>query len=137
MMLLVDTNVLSQMRRPHLAPEAFRTWMLGVSVDTIWLSVMTLLELEVGTASAYRKDRAHGDALRRWIDVQILPNFAERLLPVDRSVVVRCATLTFDPTTRYADTLIAATALVHDLTVVTRNIRHFEPAGVRILDPFA
>ncbi|HEY9012807.1 MAG TPA: type II toxin-antitoxin system VapC family toxin [Devosia sp.] len=136
MSFLLDTNVLSQMRRPHLASERFRNWVDQSDPSRMFISVITLMEIELGVVQAKRKDHVHASVLRDWIDVHVTPVFSERALIVDAAVARRCAPLQIHPDHRYGDALIAATALVHDLTVVTRNIRHFEPFGVRLLNPF-
>ena len=136
MSFLLDTNVLSQMRRPHLAPERFRVWVQQLNPAQLFVSAITIMEVELGVVQAERRDRVHAAALRRWIDGQVTPVFGDRTLAVDTHVARRAAPLQINPDHRYGDTLIAATALVHDFIVVTRNTRHFTPFGVRLLNPF-
>ncbi len=102
----------------------------------IFLSVITVLEIEVGALSVSRRDEAQGTMLRAWIDRQVLPRFQGRILPVDTAVAQRSARLHVPDPRAERDALIAATGLVHGLTVVTRNLAHFEPTGVRTLNPW-
>ena len=101
-----------------------------------FLSVVTVLELEFGALSVERRDKAQGLVLRSWIDDQILPRFEGRVVPIDTAVALRCAKLHVPDPRAERDALIAATALVHGMTIVTRNVADFEPTGVRILNPW-
>jgi len=83
-----------------------------------------------------RRDPAQGAILRSWLDDHVLPAFADRVLPVDVVVAQRCASLHVPDPRSDRDALIAATAMVHGMTVVTRNVADFEPTGVRILNPW-
>ena len=111
-------------------------WASSVPITNIFLSVITLLEIEVGALSVERRDKAQGKVLRAWIDRQVLPRFESRTLPIDTAVVQRCAQLHVPDPRAERDALIAATALVHGLTVVTRNLADFDPTGVRTLNPW-
>jgi len=102
----------------------------------MFLSVISILELEQGTLSLERRDARQGAMLRVWLDRHVLPAFANRILPVDTTVAVRCAILNLPDPRSYRDALIAATALVHGMTVVTRNVRDFETTGVALLNPW-
>lgn len=97
---------------------------------------MTILELERGVLGIQRRDPAQGARLRTWLDAHVRPEFAGRILPVDDVVATRCAHLHVPDRRNEADALIAATALVHDLAVVTRNVADFEGAGVVAIDPW-
>lgn len=101
-----------------------------------FLSVVTILELEIGARRMERKDRLQADLLRRWIDLQVMIHFAGKVLPIDWEIARRCATLHVPDPRPERDAFIAATALVHGLTVVTRNVRDFEPMGVRTVNPW-
>jgi hypothetical protein len=90
----------------------------------------------LGALRIARRDTAQGTVLRAWIDEQILPRFEGRILAVDTAVAQRCARLHVPDPRAERDALIAATALVHGLTVVTRNVRDFAPMGVMVLDPW-
>jgi toxin FitB len=134
--LLVDTDVISAMRRPKVAHTAFRAWLASTNVQHLHISAITLLELEVSALRAQRKRLPHASLLRAWIDGFVRPTFATRLLPVTDAIALRCAPLHVPTTRPYADALIAATALAHDFTMVTRNVADFTSMGVRLLNPW-
>ncbi len=100
------------------------------------MSAISILEIELGARLTARRDAAQGAALRTWIDNQILVRFEDRILAVDTAVAQRCARLHVPNPRAERDALIAATALVHSLTVVTRNVADFEPTGVPLLNPW-
>ncbi len=102
--------------------------------SALFLSVITIMELEQGTLLIERRDEDQGTVLRRWLDHQVLPAFAGRVLPVDTKVAQCCATLHVPDPRAERDAFIAATALVHGMIIVTRNVADFEPAGVRIIN---
>jgi predicted nucleic acid-binding protein len=135
-MFLLDTNVISELRRPQHANRNVVAWAGSIPFASFFLSVVSILEIEIGALRLARKDSAQGAALRAWIDQQILPRFEGRILPVDTSVAQRCARLHVPDPRSQRDALIAATALVHGLTMVTRNTADFESAGVALLDPW-
>ncbi|HKZ10541.1 MAG TPA: type II toxin-antitoxin system VapC family toxin [Rhodanobacteraceae bacterium] len=134
-MYLLDTNVVSELRKQH-ADQRVKAWAQEVPPPSLFLSAITVLELETGILQMERRDKKQGAALRNWLDKQVLPAFAERVLPVDLVVALRCARLYVLDRMADGDALIAATALVHGLVVVTRNTSDFEPAGVRLFDPW-
>lgn len=136
-MFLLDTNVITQMRRPELAPMRFLRWLSEADASHFYLSTISLLELETGAVQAAKRNQSNAMILRDWIDRRVLPQFAGKFLDVTVEVVRRCAPFVDPDPKLLADALIAATALVHNQTVVTRNTRHFIPWGVRVLDPFA
>lgn len=134
-MYLLDTNVISELRKPH-ADKHVKAWAAGVPAQSLFLSAITILELETGVLRVERRDARQGAALRKWLNDQVLVAFAERILPVDAAVSLRCAQLNVpDPMAR-SDSLIAATALVHGLIVVTRNMPDFQAADVGLIDPW-
>ena len=102
----------------------------------MFLSSITVQELEIGVLLAERRDPAQGAVFRAWLDHHVLPAFAGRILPVDTAVAQRSAKLHVPDPRPVRDCLIAATALVHGLTVVTRNVADFEPCGVSLLNPW-
>ena len=94
------------------------------------------MELELGVLTIERKDATQGAMLRSWLEQHVLPEFSGRTLPVDTAVALRCARLHVPDKRGERDALIAATALVHGMTVVTRNIADFKPAGVTLINPW-
>jgi predicted nucleic acid-binding protein len=135
-MFVLDTNVVSELRRPGKANQRVLAWASATPLASIFLSSITILELELGALLMERKNKIHGKVLRDWIDTQILPRFEGRILAVDTEVAQRCARLHVPDPRAERDALIAATALTHGMTVVTRNVADFEPTGVRIVDPW-
>lgn len=135
-MYLLDTNAVSELRWPARANAGLVTWASKVMPADLFISAITLFEIELGAGLVARKDPAHGTALRGWIDGHILVAFRGRILPVDADVARRCATLHVPTPRPERDSMIAATALVHRLTVVTRNTKDFEPMGVALLNPW-
>ena len=135
-MFLLDTNVISELRRLEKADGNVVAWASTVAADSFFLSAITIFEIELGTLQIARRDTAQGTILRSWIDDQILPRFEGRILPIDTAVAQRCARLHVPDPRAERDALIAATALAHGLTVVTRNVVDFTPLGVLLLNPW-
>ena len=135
-MFVLDANVVSELRRSDKADQKVVAWASSVPLASIFLSAITVLELELGVLPMERKDKAQGLVLRAWVDGQIMSRFEGRILPVDAAVAQRCARLHVPDPRAERDALIAATALVHGMTVVTRNTADFEPTGVQILNPW-
>ncbi|EBQ7118299.1 type II toxin-antitoxin system VapC family toxin [Salmonella enterica] len=137
-MFILDTNVISELRKAGdgKADSQVMRWLSSVNSRQLYLSVITLLELERGILRVERRDVLQGQMLRRWLDGNVLPVFADRILPVDVAVVRQCARLHVPDPRPESDTLIAATALVHGMTVVTRNVADFDPTGVAIINPW-
>lgn len=137
-MYLLDTNVVSELRKAKAgkADRNVAAWAVRAPPTGLFLSAISILELEIGTLSIERRDPAQGAVLRAWLDNHVQPAFAGRVLAVDEAVARRCARLHVPNPRADRDALIAATALVHDMTVVTRNVADFEPTGVRVLDPW-
>jgi toxin FitB len=135
-MFLLDTNVLSELRRPEKANRNVVAWAGSIAAASIFLSAISILEIELGVLRIERKDSAQGKVLRAWIDEQVLPRFEGRILAVDTAVAQRCARLHVPDPRAERDALIAATAMVHGLTVVTRDVADFEPMGVALLNPW-
>jgi predicted nucleic acid-binding protein len=137
-MFILDTNVVSELRKAK-AGKADRhvvTWAGGVPAGSLYLSAITVLELEMGVLQIERRDRAQGSVMRKWMDEQVVPAFAGRILAVDTQVALRCAHLHVPDRLSDRDALIAATALVHGMTVVTRNVADFKAAKVALVDPW-
>jgi hypothetical protein len=137
-MYLLDTNVISELRKAKTgkADKNVVAWANTVPATCLFLSVITILELEKGLLLVERRDPAQGVVLRSWLNARVLPAFAGRILAVDTAVAQCCAHLHVPNPRSDRDTIIAATALVHGMTVVTRNIDDFEPAGVEVLNPW-
>ncbi len=136
-MYLLDTNVISALRRPDKADPLLKEWAASVPVSRFYLSVISILEIEHGVLLKMRKDKKQGALLlRAWVDDEVLPRFEGRILPIDVEVALQCAKLHVPDPQPERDALIAATALVHKLTVVTRNVNDFLPTGVQLLNPW-
>ena len=135
-MFLLDTNVITELRRPERADPAVVAWASTQPAASQFLSSISILEIELGTRLVERRDGTQGAILRAWIDNQILPHFEGRILAIDTAVALRCAGLHVPDRRPERDALIAATAAVHGLTVVTRNVTDFEPMGVTVLNPW-
>lgn len=138
-MFLLDTNVLSELRkvRSRKADAHVAAWARSAPAGNLFLSVIVIQELEMGVLLAERRDRVKGSLLRSWLDDHVLLVFADRILPVDTAVARRSASLNVPDPRPIRDGLIAATALVHGMIVVTRNVADFEPTGVQVLDPWS
>ncbi len=135
-MYLLDTNVVSELRRRDRCDAKVAGWADSILPASMFISAITVLEIEAGALMVARRDGALGAILRAWIDQRVLPAFADRILSVDVDVALRCASLHVPTWRQDRDALIAATALVHRLTVVTRNAVDFTPTGVALLNPW-
>jgi hypothetical protein len=133
---LFDTNVISELRRPDRAHPGVVEWSRSIAADRVFISTITMLELERGTLKAERSMPELGIVLRRWMNTHVHPTYGSRILDVTIEVALQAATFETLPTVELADHLIAATALVHGLTVATRNTNHFAGTGVRLLNPW-
>lgn len=138
MMYLLDTNVVSELRkiRHGRADKNVADWAERVDAARLFVSAITIMELELGVLAIERKDAAQGAALRAWLEQRVLPEFSRRTLSIDTAVAQCCARLHVPDKRGERDALIAATALVHGMTVVTRNEADFQPAGVNIINPW-
>lgn len=137
-MFLLDTNVVSELRKfgSGKADANVTAWLASLDAATLYLSAITLMELEVGVLRLERSDAKQGGMLRAWMTGQVVPEFLDRILAVDAAVALRCAALHVPDSRSERDALIAATALVHSMTVVTRNIADFEATGVSLCNPW-
>lgn len=137
-MYLLDTNVVSELRKatsPRINQRVL-AWSKSVSSASLYVSVVTILELERGVLRLARRDPAQAAILRRWLDDRVLDTFGERVIPIDTAVARRCGGLHVPDPREERDALIAASALVHGMTVVTRNASDFEPMGVETINPW-
>ncbi|MGH6925871.1 MAG: type II toxin-antitoxin system VapC family toxin [Propylenella sp.] len=135
-MFLLDTNVISELRRPERADPQVVRWASSVAEPAQFLSSVTILELEVGALSLRRKDEVQGNALWTWIRHTVLAQFADRILPFSVETSLLCAPLHVPDRRPQRDAMIAATAIEHRMTVVTRNVRDFAAMGVPLLNPW-
>jgi predicted nucleic acid-binding protein len=138
-MYLLDTNVVSELRKAA-AGKAHRSvvaWAVSVSTASLFLSVVSILELELGVLLVERRDPVQGAKLRAWLDRRVLPAFRDRVLPVDTAIAQRCAQLHVPDPRADRDALIAATAQIYGLTVVTRNTADFQIADLQVIDPWS
>ena len=137
-MFLLDTNVVSELRKARTgkAHPNVTSWVQVAQQSSLFLSVVVLQELEIGVLQLERRDPTQGALLRSWLDEHVMPTFADRVLPVDAVVARRSARLHVPDPQPYRDGLIAATALVHGMTLVTRNVADFEASGVPLLNPW-
>lgn len=135
---LLDTNVASELRKvgDGKADANVTKWVGAQDSNDLFISAITILEIEHGILTIQRRDAAQGSRLRGWMDSRVRPEFAERVLPIDDAIATRCAHLHIPDRRNEADALIAATALVHGLTVVTRNVQDFDDTGVIVIDPW-
>ena len=137
-MYLLDTNVVSELRkvRTGKSDRYVAAWSNAVDVSELYVSAVTIEELEIGVLRIERRDTAQGELFRRWLDDQVMPAFADRVLPIDTNVARKSAGLHVPDPRPVRDGFIAATALVHGLVLVTRDLSDFEPMGVRLLNPW-
>ena len=135
-MYVLDTDVVSELRRPERAHPQVAAWAARTPLVLHFISSVTVYELEVGILLMERRDRAQGAVLRAWMDRQVLPRFEGRILSIDTAVARRAAALHVPDPRPERDAFIAATALVHAMTVVTRNVEDYRPTGVEVLNPW-
>ncbi len=137
-MYLLDTNVVSELRKVPAgkADGNVVQWAHVVSPESLYLSVITILELEMGILSMERRDPEQGALLRRWLENQVLPAFEGRILNIDVSVARTCAQLHVPDKRAERDAMIAATAGNHRMKVVTRNVADFDQTGVEVINPW-
>jgi toxin FitB len=140
-MYILDTNVISELRKGRKAHPNVKKWAEALPSASLYISVISVLELEIGILLIQRRDKdrrdkEQGATLRAWMDRHVLPTFSDRILAIDTAVAQRCATLHVPNPCSDRDALIAATALVHGLTVATRNVADFEGTEVGVLNPW-
>lgn len=137
-MYVLDTNIVSELRkfRSGRANAGVVNWAASVRPSELYISAITVMELEQGILLAERRDSPQGELLRRWFELQVMPAFAANVLPVDSAVALRCAHLHVPDRKSERDALIAATAIVHSMIIVTRNVADFKHTGARLLNPF-
>jgi toxin FitB len=138
MMFLLDTNVVSELRKVRLGRAHARVahWADTVDAAALFVSAVTVLELEIGVLLMERKDERQGRLMRTWLDDHVRPAFHHRILVIDEAVALQCARLHIPDPRPERDALIAATALVRGMTVVTRNVEDFAGTGASVLNPW-
>jgi predicted nucleic acid-binding protein len=137
-MFILDTDVVTELRKAKVgkADRNVHAWAGSVAAASLFISAITVCELESGVLLKEHDDPQQARLLRTWLDEQVMPAFQGRVLPVDTTVAVRCARLHMLAPRSPRDALIAATALVHGMTVVTRKVAEFAPTGVAMLNPW-
>jgi len=135
-MFLLDTNVVSELRRRDKADMRVLRWAAQQSVSAQYLSAITVFEIQLGILQKERRDPHQGALLRSWFRNKILENFARRILPFDAVVAQRCAELHIPNPQAERDAIIAATALEHGMTIVTRNVDDFRFDDLRVFNPW-
>ena len=137
-MYILDTNVVSELRKVSVgkADEHVARWAKSTDAADLFLSVITIQELEIGILLTERRDPPQGAVFRTWMNGYVLPAFGGRILPVDTAIAQRSARLHVPDPRPIRDAIIAATALVHGMTVVTRNVADFQLTGVQVLNPW-
>ena len=133
---LVDTNVLSEARKSRRCDLGVASWFAAVPATEIYVSALTAGEIRKGVEARRRRDELAARALERWLE-ELMTTYADRILPVDEEVADRWGRLNVPDPLPPIDGLLAATASVHGLTLVTRNVRHVERTGVELLNPFS
>jgi len=133
---LLDSNVLSELRKGRKADPGVQAWLEAKTETEFSTSVICLMELRVGICRALRKDPKFGLLLQEWYDRKVKPAFVSKALPVDLACAETCALLQGRRSLPFRDGLIAATALIHSLTLITRNVRDFTGLGVNVVNPW-
>ena len=137
-MYLLDTNVVSELRKSAdgRINKGVQSWAEAIFPELMFISAITVLELEIGVLQIERRDKKQGAVLRRWLNQNVLPAFSERVLPVDLAVAQRCASLHVPNPKSERDAMIAASAMESRMTIVTRNVSDFSQSGVKVFDPW-
>lgn len=137
-MFLLDTNVVSELRKVKAgkAHPGVANWAARVDAGVLYVSAITIMELEIGVKLLEQRDANQGAILRAWFNSRVIPEFVDRVLPINSAVARRCAHLHVPDPASQRDLLIAATALVYGMTVVTRNTAVFERTGAVVVNPW-
>jgi len=137
-MYLLDTNVISELRKSgtNKADKNVISWAKKQPVTSLYLSVISVMELEMGVLLIERKDPKQGNMLRQWLDANVLEVFKQRIIPIDTKIAQCCAKLHVPDPRSDRDALIAATGITHNMTVVTRNSKDFKLTSVKLFNPW-
>lgn len=137
-MYLLDTNVISELRKVGAgrADKNVVKWADGQSLNTLFISSITVLEIEMGILQKERKDVKQAAILKTWMNSHVLPTFSDRILPFDTSVALQCAVLHVPNPKSERDAMIAATALTHGMILVTRNVKDFQHINIELINPW-
>lgn len=137
MTFFLDTNVISELCQPaHVADNNVTSWAAGRKPSEMFISVITVLEIEIGIGRLERRDRTQAQRLRTWLEDRVLVGFSGRILPVDLPIIRRAAAMHVPNPRPERDVLIAAIAVEREMTVVTHNLADFQPLGVTLFDPW-
>lgn len=134
-MYILDTNVVSELRKGDRADKNVVAWAKSVDASTLFISAITIMEIEIGILRL-NKDHGQQEVLRRWFESHVLVTFSDRIIPIDERVARICANLHVPDKKSDRDAFIAATGLAHQMTIVTRNIQDFDGSGVGLLNPW-
>lgn len=137
-MYLLDTSVLSELRKlgDGRADANVTTWLADRDANSFFISVNTLMELEIGILRVERRDIRQASILRQWVDGIVRPEFTARTLPIDEAIALRCARLHIPGPRSDRDVLIAATALHHGMAIVTQNVANFTATEAPLINPW-
>jgi len=137
-MYILDANVVSEMRKTRNGKADINVvaWAETIPSTSLFVFSITILEIETGILLLKRRDPGQYAVLREWMDGYVLPTFSKRILPFDTAVAMCCAKLHIPNPRPHGDAVIAATAIVHSMQVVTRNVSDFEPMGVITINPW-
>jgi predicted nucleic acid-binding protein len=133
---LLDTNVVSELRKAARCDARVAAWQAAQNPQACFLSAITLLEIRLGIELARKRDRKQAEVWEAWLEQRVKPGFAGRILPVDHKVAEMCGRMHAERPGSFRDGLILATAVVHEVTVVTRNVKDFSGSGVRVINPW-
>jgi predicted nucleic acid-binding protein len=133
---LLDTNVVSELRKASRCDTRVAAWQAAQKPETCFLSTITLLEIRLGIELARARDREKANVLETWVEQRVKPGFGGRILPVDQAIAEACGRMHAQRPRSFRDRLILATAAVHQLTMVTRNVKDFADDGVQMINPW-
>ena len=138
-MYIFDTNVVSELRKAASgrADANVLAWTGSIAPPLCYVSAMSMLEMEIGVRRMERRDPVQGHLLREWLSGVVLPFFSGRVLPVDLAVAMRCGEFMVPDPKPDRDALIGATASVHNMVLVTRNVGDFAGMDIKLLNPWA